>query len=234
MPNHYPFANLPLPYANDALKPYLDRQTMRLHHDSHLQAYIDRLNSLLQYYPQLQGLTPGELVAVAPSLPEPLASELKHSAGGVYNHRFFFSTIGPVEADAATDGDFLAAVEASFGNRRNMLEQLQEQAQAVAGSGYAWLVLQPDGTLAILTTADQETPLGSGVCPLLNVDVWEHAYYLKHHNRRGDYLSDWAEVVNWPQVERNYRCCRDGCDEAEPVGEPEPEEDVWETPDPML
>jgi len=205
MAERYPFVNTPLPYAYDALEPYIDSLTMELHHDRHLQAYIDNLNALLADQPRLQNLSLEELLSVAPALPEPLATQIRRNAGGVYNHQFYFNNLAPAGMNGgAPGGRLLAAIQRDFGSIENMLQALGDAAMSVFGSGYAWLNLQPEGMLGITTTTNQNTPLPDGLLPLLNVDMWEHAYYLKHYNDRDGYLNDWMNVINWPQAEQHY------------------------------
>ncbi len=211
MKEHYPFLNTPLPYGFDALEPYIDAQTMELHHNRHLQTYIENLNAALRQQPRLQTLSLAELLAIAPTLPEPLATTVAHNAGGVYNHQFYFNGLaapGNTPGSGPT-GQLADAIIQQYGSVAQMLEQLAQTAAGVFGSGYAWLVLQPGGGLAIVATADQETPLTLGFCPVLAVDVWEHAYYLKHYNKRADYLADWQQVINWSQAAQNYAGCLD-------------------------
>ncbi len=205
MSEHYPFSNPPLPYAYDALEPYIDARTMMLHHDRHLRAYTDNLNAPLADQPRLQTLTLEELLAIYPALPEPLATQIRNNAGGVYNHRLFFNGLTPA-ANAVENHShpLYGAIGRTFGNTGDMLQSLGEAAMSVFGSGYAWLVLLPDGSLAITTTANQDTPPLGQMLPLLNADVWEHAYYLKHYNNRYAYLGDAMHVINWPEVEARY------------------------------
>ena len=203
--DRYPFVNLPLPYAFDALEPWIDEKTMMLHHDRHLQTYIDRLNAALKDAPRLQRLTLEQLLCKAPRLPEPTKTALLQNAGGVYNHRFYFALLQP-PADTAPSGALAEAIDRDFGGFDAFRAAFQKAALGVFGSGYAWLVLDC-GKLKIVTTANQDTPLPQHQCPVLTIDVWEHAYYLKHYNVRADYIAGWFHVVNWTQAEENYRCC---------------------------
>lgn len=202
---YYPFVNLPLPFPNDALEPFIDEKTMMLHHDRHLQTYIDNLNVLLQNRPWLQKRSLTELIQTASQLPAELQAPLRNNAGGVYNHRFYFDLLAkPV--GAAPSGALLTAIDRDFGSFDRFQEIFKKAAMSVFGSGYAWLAAA-DGRLRIITTANQNTPLEHGLCPVLAVDVWEHAYYLKHYNLRADYLDDWYRVVNWPRAEKNFAAC---------------------------
>ena len=205
MKEHYPFVNTPLPYDYASLEPYIDAKTMELHHDRHLQAYIDKLNTALSDQPRLQMLSLDELLAVAPALPEQLCIEVERNAGGVYNHQFFFSCLSA--EGGMLQGKLLTLVNNTFGSLDAFMLQYNQAAMSVFGSGYAWLAVASGGGLVIVTTANQETPLTANLFPVLTTDVWEHAYYLKHYNKRADYLTDLTSVINWSQVEQNYYDC---------------------------
>ena len=198
---HYPFENTPLPYAYGALEPYIDEKTMQLHHNRHLKTYIDNLNSILKKYPQFQTLTLERLTCTAGQMQGRDCTAIARNAGGVYNHRFFFNSMYP-DGKKAPDGALAAAIDRRFGSLVAFREKFTETALSIFGSGYVWLVNGRRG-LCIVTTANQETPAGA-VKPLLNLDVWEHAYYLKHYNKRADYISDWWNVVNWELVKKKY------------------------------
>lgn len=200
----YPYVNLPLPYGYGALEPYIDEKTMRLHHDKHLQTYIDNLNKALEEHPYLQRRTLEQLVQGSAGLPEAIRS----NAGGVYNHRFYFDLLKNPAA-AGPDGALREAVRCCFGDEQRFRDLFKKAALSVFGSGYAWLAWDR-GRLRIVTTPNQSSPLEQGMCPILNVDVWEHAYYLKHYNLRAAYLDDWFQVLDWAQAERNFLGCR-GC-----------------------
>lgn len=199
--NYYPFVNLPLPYDYDAMEPYIDRETMYLHHDKHLQTYIDNLNDILKNRPDLQKFSLEQLIRNIPYLPHPWQEGIRNNAGGVYNHRMFFDSLKPPTENSEKNTDalstpFLKELEKAFGSVENFKDYFRQAALSVFGSGYAWLVSHPDG-LKIITTKNQDCPLEYGMIPLVILDVWEHAYYLKHHNLRGDYIEDWFRVVNW-------------------------------------
>lgn len=198
---YYPFINEPLPYEYAALEPWIDTKTMELHHDRHLQAYINGLNQILEENPQLQKLSLRQLVMQAGLLPQWLQRPVRNQAGGVYNHRFFFEGMGPCRQENEPSKQMLAHIVRDFGSFDFFRKKFQEAALSVFGSGYVWLV-RIRGRMRIITTANQNTPLTVGVQPLLCLDVWEHAYYLKHYNLRGDYVEDWYNVVNWEKVER--------------------------------
>ncbi len=206
MEDYFPFVNVPLPYAYNALEPYIDAQTMHLHYDAHLQTYIDNLNAALKDHPSLQMLSLDQLIQRARSLPPDVGTPIARNAGGVYNHRFYFDGLTP-DTGLRPAGVLADALNRSFGSDEAFRRKLTDTAKSVFGSGYAWLVADRCGNLKIITTANQDTPLTLGLCPILNVDVWEHAYYLKHFNRRADYLGDWWNVVNWPVAEERYAVC---------------------------
>lgn len=201
---HYLFINQPLTYAFDALEPYIDALTMELHHNRHLQAYTDNLNAALKNYPALWNLSLEQLIRIADRLPKTLGTQIRHNAGGVYNHRFFFEGMkNPANPDPF--GTLSRAIDEAFGSFGNLREAFKKAAMSVFGSGYAWLAMDKKGKLKIVTTANQDTPLTGNLHPLLNLDVWEHAYYLKHYNKRADYIEDWFHVINWGKAEENYR-----------------------------
>lgn len=205
--DHYPFENTPLPYAYNALEPYIDDKTMHLHHDRHLQTYIDNLNAALSTQPQLQNMTLEQLILMAPGLPENVGVPVSRNAGGVYNHRFYFNGMSPSSSRNPLS-PLSRAIDQTFGGFNAFKDKFTAAALSVFGSGYAWLVLSEQGKLSIITTPNQDTPLPRGLCPILNIDVWEHAYYLKHYNKRGDYIADWYNVVNWAKAEERYAACK--------------------------
>lgn len=200
--NYYPFINTPLPYAFDALEPYIDAKTMYLHHDRHLQTYIDNLNDALKNEPELQKLSLEQLIRISCKLPKRLQAPIRNNAGGVYNHRFFFKELAP-PPQALTDTDLLGEINHFFGSLENFNAAFKKAALSVFGSGYAWLV-KDNSALKIVTTPNQVSPVEQHFQPVLTVDVWEHAYYLKHYNVRSDYIDDWFQVIDWQQVRKNF------------------------------
>ncbi len=203
MNNTYPFVNTPLPYSFYALEPYIDEKTMYLHHDRHLQTYIDNLNALLKDKPALQALTLTQLVNDWYYLPLELKIPIRRNAGGVYNHRFYFKGLAP-EKNTVNENAVKERIAAQFGSFDNFKSQFKDAAMSVFGSGYAWLIDEND-ILRIMTTSNQNTPDLNMCTPLLNIDVWEHAYYLKHYNKRADYIDDWFNVVDWNKVNMLYK-----------------------------
>lgn len=210
MTEHYPFVNTPLPYAYDALEPYIDTQTMHLHHDRHLQSYVDHLNDALKEHPNLQTLSLEQLICKADQFSCAVGTPISRNAGGVYNHRFYFDSMCTV-AGRTPVGKLADAINKTYGSFEIFLQQFKEAALSVFGSGYAWLVVDRCGSLRIMTTANQQTPLTVNLCPVINVDVWEHAYYLKHYNERGAYFDDWANIADWLGAGEKYLACRRKC-----------------------
>ena len=206
MNQHYKFVNTPLPYSYNAMEPYIDEKTMYLHHDKHLQTYIDNLNNALSQYPEFQTWTLEQLLVNVPSLPTALQTAVTNNGGGVFNHQFYFSNLTN-PAPSQPVGLLAESINMEFGSFQDFQNQFKTAALSVFGSGYAWLVVNAVGQLAIITTKNQDTPLPLGMCPVLNLDVWEHAYYLKHYNLRGDYIDDWFHVVSWKNANSSYRRC---------------------------
>lgn len=195
-----PFENTPLPYAFDALEPYIDARTMEIHHDRHLQACIDGLNRAIAPFPALQNCTAARLAVLnAPAL-RCIRPALCRNAGGVFNHRFYFAGMTPDGSRRLPCGALQAAVLQTFGTQAAFEDAFTKAALGVFGSGYVWLVRDVAGRPRIITTANQDTPMARGLRPLLCCDVWEHAYYLKHQNRRADYAADWLRVADWARA----------------------------------
>ena len=200
--NYYPFVNTPLPYAYSALEPFIDEKTMQLHHDKHLQTYINNLNAILKEQPHLQRLSLEQLIYNSAKLPQKLQTTIRNNAGGVYNHRFFFE--GLIKSTQNEPyGKLATEIERQFGSYDNFHEAMKTEAMSVFGSGYAWLIYRK-GRLNIITTANQNCPVEQGFSPILAIDVWEHAYYLKHYNVRADYIDDWFKIINWSNAEKFY------------------------------
>jgi Fe-Mn family superoxide dismutase len=193
----------PLPYAKDALEPHIDAQTMEIHHDKHHNAYVTNLNKALEAFPDLQSKSLEELLKSLDSIPESIRAAVRNNGGGHSNHTFFWQIMGP-NAGGAPTGDLANAINAAFGSFDNFKTQFAAAGAGRFGSGWAWLIVAPDGTLSITSTPNQDTPISEGKTPILGVDVWEHAYYLKYQNRRPDYIAAWWNVVNWTEVARRY------------------------------
>lgn len=193
----------PLPFAYDALEPYIDAETMREHHDRHHQTYINNLNNAIARYPELYAYTLGEMLTYADMLPSDVQGAIINNGGGHYNHSFLWNTLSP-EGNMQPTGAIGTAINRQFGSYSNFRRAMTAAALSVFGSGYAWLVLTPGGRLEIITTRNQDTPLPLNLIPLLAIDVWEHAYYLKHQSSRDRYVENWFNVINWPYVNSIY------------------------------
>lgn len=197
-----PFKLPALPYAYDALEPSFDAETMHLHHDKHHQAYVNNLNAAVAAHPELAGKTADELITNISSLPESARNVVRNNGGGHVNHSFWWPTLG--KGGAAPAGELAKAIDAKFGSVSGLQEKLSAAAMSVFGSGWAWLVKMPDGSLAIETTPNQDSPISQGHKPVLGIDVWEHAYYLKYQNKRADYVKAFFQVVNWDYVSGDF------------------------------
>ena len=196
-------ATLPkLPYAFDALEPYIDARTMEIHHGKHHQAYVDNLNKALSGRAELAGQPVEKLVANLSTVPEAIRTAVRNNGGGHLNHSLFWQTLGKPGAGPA--GGFKKAIAQSFGTQEGLEEKLRAAGLTVFGSGWVWVVPKGKGELAIETSPNQDSPWMAGKTPLLGLDVWEHAYYLKYQNRRADYLAAVLKVVNWDFVSRRY------------------------------
>ena len=193
----------PLPYAKDALEPHIDALTMEIHHDKHHNAYVTNLNKALEGHPELQSKSLEDLLKSLDSLPEAIRAAVRNNGGGHSNHTFFWQIMGP-NAGGAPTGDLANAINAAFGSFDNFKTQFAAAGVGRFGSGWAWLIANPDGSVSITSTPNQDTPISEGKTPILGVDVWEHAYYLKYQNRRPDYLAAWWNVVNWAEVAKRY------------------------------
>ena len=203
MVEHYPFQLQPLPYLYDALEPNIDMETMYFHHAKHLRTYIDKLNETLAPYPQYHAWTLERLLLHLNELPEEIREDVRKNAGGVYNHKLYFESLTPVPREL--DGALRDAIFLNFGNYNSFQKTFSEMALSLFGSGNLWLVSDNRGKLAILPLPNQDTPLAIDLYPLLNLDLWEHAYYLKHQNRRADYIANWFPLVNWEEIGRRYQ-----------------------------
>jgi Fe-Mn family superoxide dismutase len=198
-----PFTLPPLPYAYDALEPFIDAQTMQIHHDKHHAAYVANLNKAIADFPAM-GKDPIEvlLMNLNSAVPEKIRTAIRNNGGGHYNHSLFWQMMKK-NGGGQPVGELAKAIDTSFGSFSAFKEGLAKAALGQFGSGWAWLVL--DGKqLKITATANQDTPLTAGQIPLLGVDVWEHAYYLKYQNKRADYVNAWFNVVNWDFVSGRY------------------------------
>ncbi len=190
----------PLPYDYDALEPHIDEQTMRIHHDKHHATYVTKLNGALEGHPDLVSKNIDDLVADLASVPETIRGAVRNNGGGHANHALFWQVMAPGGGGAPT-GKVADAINGAFGSYDGFTEKLANAAATRFGSGWVWLVDAGD-TLTIESTPNQDTPVMEGRKPILGIDVWEHAYYLKHQNRRPDYVAAWLNVINWDEVSR--------------------------------
>ena len=195
----------PLPYDYAALEPTIDAQTMQIHHDKHHQAYVDKLNAAVQGT-EWEQRSIEDILRNLPALPEDKRTAVRNNGGGHYNHSMFWEIMGP-GGGGEPQGALREAVDSAFGSVADMQAAVKDAGVNRFGSGWSWLVYDGSG-LAITSTANQDSPLMEGQTPLLGVDVWEHAYYLKYQNRRPDYLSAWWNTVNWPAVAQRYGAAR--------------------------
>ena len=187
-----------LPYAFDALEPHIDARTMEIHHGKHHATYITNLNKALEGHPDLQGKGVDDLLRGIDRVPEAIRGAVRNHGGGHANHTLFWEIMGP-GGGGKPAGDLGAAIDQAFGGFDALKEKLSAAAIGQFGSGWGWLVLD-GGKLAVVAKANQDSPLMDGKTPLLGVDVWEHAYYLKYQNKRPDYIDAWWNTVNWPRV----------------------------------
>ena len=194
----------PLPYDYNALEPHIDEQTMRIHHDKHHDAYVKNLNAAIESHPDLQSKSIEDLIRGIDSLPEAIRTPVRNNGGGHANHTLFWEIMTPGGAKEPS-GELAAAITSSFGGFQQFKEQFAKACAGRFGSGWAWLVSDGRGGLAIESTPNQDSPLMSGRTPVIGCDVWEHAYYLKYQNRRPDYVSAWWNVVNWTEAEKRFR-----------------------------
>ena len=197
-----PYTLPPLPYAPESLEPHIDAETMRIHHGKHHKAYVDNANKLLADQPELVKLSPEELLQNLAMAPESIRAGLKNNVGGHVNHSAFWLMMSPNGGGKPT-GDLAKAIDSTFGSFDEFKKQFTDAAMKRFGSGWAWLVVK-DGKLSILSTPNQDPPLLDGYTAILGLDVWEHAYYLKYQNRRGDYAAAWWNTVNWPYIAELY------------------------------
>jgi superoxide dismutase, Fe-Mn family len=190
-----------LPYDYNALEPHIDEETMRLHHDKHHQAYVDKANAALDGT-EWDGKPVEEVLQSLSSLPDDIRTAVRNNAGGHANHSMFWEIMGP-DGGGEPEGDLASAIADAFGSFDSFQDELKTAGVNQFGSGWAWLVHDGSG-LAVVSTANQDSPVSDGQTPLLGVDVWEHAYYLKYQNKRPDYIDAWWNVVNWPEVGRRF------------------------------
>jgi superoxide dismutase, Fe-Mn family len=194
----------PLPYAFDALEPYIDKETMEIHYTKHYQGYVNHLNEALEKHPEFaERVNLKEMLLDLSRVPEDIRTAVRHNGGGDYNHTMFWLLMKK-NGGGEPKGSIGEALKKTFGSFKVFQEQFNQAAKTVFGSGWSWLSVDRDGKLILSTTPDQDTPLAQGMQPIFGLDVWEHAYYLKYQNRRPDYINAWWHVIDWETVEENY------------------------------
>jgi len=192
----------PLPYSFDALAPYIDAKTMEIHHDKHHGAYVTNLNKALEGHAELQKLSVDELLGQISKVPENIRTAVRNNGGGHINHSMFWKIMKP-GGGGPPIGNLAQAIHATFGSFDAFKEKFNQAATTRFGSGWAWLV-KSGGKLDIISTANQDSPVMEGKYPVMGLDVWEHAYYLKYQNRRPEYIGAWWNVVNWAEIENRF------------------------------
>lgn len=192
----------PLPYAYDALEPFVDTLTMQIHHDKHHATYVTNLNAALEKHPELVGKSLEVLLGDLNAVPEDIRVAVRNHGGGTWNHDLFWQVMAP-KAGGDPQGGLAKAITTAFGTFPNFKAEFEKAAIGRFGSGWVWLVKKGSG-LVVASTANQDNPISDGLTPILGLDVWEHAYYLKYQNRRAEYVGNWWNVVNWAEVARRY------------------------------
>lgn len=190
-----------LPYAYDALEPYIDAQTMIIHHTKHHQAYVDNLNGALAKHPEVE-LNLEALLKNLDNVPADIRNVVRNNGGGVFNHNLFWTILAPARGQTPR-GELLAAIAKAFGSLDNFKAEFETAAKTRFGSGWVWLIVDAEKNLKVVSTPNQDTPLNEGT-PILNLDVWEHAYYLKYQNRRVEYLANFWNIIDWKKVEARF------------------------------
>jgi Fe-Mn family superoxide dismutase len=193
-----------LPYAFDALEPYIDALTVEIHYTKHHATYLKNLNTAVEKYPEFFAWTLDKILGNLDQIPEDIRTTVRNNGGGVYNHNIYWFNLAPAITGNRPMGKISSAIDKSFGDFAAFKVEFEKAGLGRFGSGYAWLSAKPDGALVLHSTANQDSPLQEGLIPLLVVDVWEHAYYLKYQNRRVEYLENFWNIINWNQVENRY------------------------------
>ena len=192
-----------LPYAYDALEPTIDERTMTIHHDKHHAGYTRKLNNALEGHPDLESQSIEEILRNIDGVPEDIRTAVQNNGGGYANHALFWTVMSP-NGGGSPSGDLASAIDSEFGSYDRFQEAFENAATGRFGSGWAWLVVDPGGALHVYNTLNQNSPYMDGHTPILGLDVWEHSYYLKYQNNRGDYVSNFWDVVDWDAVSDNY------------------------------
>ncbi|HEY8414536.1 MAG TPA: superoxide dismutase [Thermaerobacter sp.] len=197
----------PLPYDYNALEPHIDEQTMRIHHDRHHATYVNNLNAALEKYPEWQNKPIEEVLRQIDRVPEDIRTAVRNNGGGHANHTLFWQIMGP-NGGGQPSGALADAINSKFGSFEQFKEQFTKTAVTHFGSGWAWLVVDENGELQVYSLPNQDSPYMKNHTPILGIDVWEHAYYLKYQNKRPDYVAAWWNVVNWDEVAKRYEAAR--------------------------
>lgn len=200
----YPYSLLQLPYPYEALEPYIDKITMEIHHTKHHQSYINNLNLALEKYSQFHNLELEEILKNLSQIPEEIRTAVRNNGGGHFNHSLFWEIMKP-QGGGEPKGKLAEVINETFGSFENFKNLFSETALKHFGSGWAWLVLTPDKKLKVYSLPNQDNPLMNGDLPIMGLDVWEHAYYLKYQNRRNEYIQAWWNVINWEKIEILYQ-----------------------------
>ncbi len=202
---HYPFSAKPLPYPANALSPWINANTVKIHHDSHYVGYINKLNDTLKDYPQLHHLPIEALLIKQAFLPTEIRTDVCRYAGGAFNHELYFDSLTPANRSKISP-EFEKIVCDNFGSLKTLINSMKEAAMSVFGSGYGYLTSDMSGKMHIIMLHNQETPIEERLTPLFPIDVWEHAYYLQYQNHRERYLNNIMKLINWKFIEKNYYC----------------------------
>lgn len=196
-----------LPYSFDALEPYIDARTMEIHHDRHHAGYVSKVNAALEGHSDLAAKSVEDLLSDIGSVPEDIRTAVRNNGGGHANHSLFWAVMSP-DGGGQPSGALADAISSAFGSFDAFKEAFTNAATGRFGSGWAWLVVDGDGNLSVTSTPNQDSPYMDGLTPILGIDVWEHAYYLKYQNKRGDYVNAWWNAVNWPEVAKRFEAAR--------------------------
>ncbi|MEZ4357239.1 MAG: superoxide dismutase [Eubacteriales bacterium] len=202
--NYYKFDLMPLPYGYSALEPYINTQTMQVHHNRLLRAYVDKLNATLVNYPKLQRLSLEQMLENIYVIPLGIRTPVINFGGGVFNHNFFFNSLNPGTIENTPVGNLKRAIDRKFGSFWEFKKMFKEKAMSVFGSGWMWLVKDYKGNLIFEQTANQNSPISLGHIPIIVLDVWEHAYFLQYLNLRDEYIDNWFNVINWYRADEIY------------------------------
>jgi Fe-Mn family superoxide dismutase len=201
------YTKIELPYSYNALEPYIDEETVNIHYNKHLQGYVDKLNNILEVYKNFtKGKTLDQILSDVSKIPKEIRQDIINQGGGVLNHNLYFSILSP-HPKKRPEGKLLKEIIKTFGNLDILIELLSEAAINQFGSGYGWLVKDKHGKLKIMSTLNQDTPISFGFIPILTIDIWEHAYYLKYKNLRAEYVKNIWNIIDWGKVEEIYKNC---------------------------